>query len=71
MTTIRCFFLSNFLLSAQKGGEAASDQELTTITVRIPKELRFALWKVKIFHRTNIEVFVQEAIDEKLKGMTL
>jgi len=65
------FFVSHVLLSAQKGGEAASDHELTTITVRIPKDLRFALWKMKIFRRTSIEVFVREAIEEKLKGMTL
>ena len=65
----RYFFVSHFLLSAQKGGEAAGDHELTPITVRIPKELRFALWKMKIFRRTSIEVFVREAIDEKLREM--
>lgn len=46
--------------------QQADGQELSILTVRIPKELRVSLWQMKIIRRVKIETFIQEAIEEKL-----
>jgi hypothetical protein len=44
----------------------AEDQQLSILTVRIPKELHFSLWQLKIIRGVKIETFIQDAIEEKL-----
>lgn len=47
----------------------AEGQQLSVLTVRMPKELHVSLWQMKIIRRVNIETFIQDAIREKLGRM--
>lgn len=46
--------------------QQADGQELSILTVRIPKEMRLSLWQMKIVRGVKIETFIQDAIEEKL-----
>jgi len=57
------------LTSRRREGSLANDHDLTDLTVRIPKELRFRLWQMKIIKGVKIETFIQDAIEEKFRTM--
>jgi hypothetical protein len=46
--------------------QQADGQELSILTVRIPKEMHLSLWQLKIIRGIKIETFIQDAIEEKL-----